>query len=81
MEFRMFNQNEDEPANGWTGETVRHALQQGKKLFVDQNGDIWELDQEGRPKEYCGKILRKGEANERIHERQRIGRDGQRIRE
>ena len=59
MEFRSFNQNEDEPANGWTGETVRHALQQGKKLVVDQRGDIWELDQEGRQKEYCGKILRK----------------------
>ena len=56
MEFRTFNQNEDEPANGWTGETVRHALQQGKKLVVDQGGDIWELDQEGRQKEYCGKI-------------------------
>lgn len=54
MEFRAFNQNEDEPANGWTGETVRHALQQGKKLVVDQRGDIWELDQEGRQKDGSG---------------------------
>ena len=60
MEFRSFNQNEDEPANGWTGETVRHALQQGKKLVVDQGGDIWGLDQEGRQKEYFGKKIRKG---------------------
>ena len=59
MEFRAFNQNEDEPANGWFADMVAHALQQGKKLVVDQSGDIWELDQEDRPKEYCGKILRK----------------------
>ena len=59
MEFRSFNQNEDEPANGWFADMVAHALQQGKKLVVDQSGDIWELDQEDRPKEYCGKISRK----------------------
>ena len=59
MEFRMFNQNEDEPANGWFADMIAHALRQDKKLVVDQSGDIWELDQEGRPKEYCGKILRK----------------------
>ena len=34
-------------------------MQQEKKLVVDLRGDIWELDQEGRQKEYCGKILRK----------------------
>lgn len=59
MEFKAFNQNEDEPANGWFDDMIAHALQQGKNLVVDQNGDVWELDQKGRPKEYCGKILRK----------------------
>lgn len=56
MTYRSYNPETDEPANGWTGETVRHALQQGKTLVVDQNGDVWTYNECGHVCDYVGKV-------------------------
>lgn len=59
MTFRDYNPETDEPAKGWFDEMVQHALSQGKKLVVNQCGDIWSLDDKGEVAEYCGRIREK----------------------
>ena len=56
MEFRAFNQNEDEPANGWSGEMIRDALSRGESLVVDQNGDVWTYNEWSHVCDYVGKV-------------------------
>lgn len=56
MTYRSYNPDTDEPANGWSGEMIRHALQQGKTLVVDQNGDVWTYNEWGHVCDYVGKV-------------------------
>ena len=58
MFFRDYNPETDEPVNGWSGEMIRDALSRGESLVVDQNGDVWTLDDAGDTSEYCGRIRR-----------------------
>ena len=46
--------NDDEPANGWSGEMIRDALSRGESLIVDQNGDVWTYN--GHVCDYVGKV-------------------------
>lgn len=52
LELRPFDQQQDEPRTGWDDMSITDALAAGKKLYVDQFGDIWTDGQ----REYVGKI-------------------------
>lgn len=55
LELIAYNPEKDEPKTGWDEFSVEQAIQSGKKLYVDQFGDIWT---DGK-REYIGKIRKR----------------------
>lgn len=54
LELRLYDPETDTPRNGWDYDAVRRAQTAGKRLYVDQFGNIWT----GGRREYIGKIRR-----------------------
>lgn len=52
LELRPYDPEADEPRTGWDAFSIDQAKAAGRKLYVDQFGDIWT---NGR-REYVGKI-------------------------
>lgn len=52
LEMVPYNPEIHAPRSGWDVLAVEMALEEGKKLLVDQNGEIWTT---GR-RDYVGKI-------------------------
>lgn len=52
LELRPYNAAVDEPKTGWDDMAVQDAQEAGRRLYVDQNGNIWTDGQ----REYIGKI-------------------------
>ena len=47
LELRPYNAAVDEPKTGWDDMAVQDALNAGRRLYVDHNGDIWTDGQRG----------------------------------
>ena len=52
LELRTYDPESDEPRSGWDALSVKQAMAEGIKLYVDQFGDIWT----GGRREYVGRI-------------------------
>lgn len=52
LEMVPYNPEIHEPRTGWDAFSINMALENGKSLLVDQNGEIWTT---GR-RDYVGKI-------------------------
>lgn len=52
FKLRPYDSASDEPRTGWDNEAVNYALASGKRLYVDENGEIWTAGL----KEYIGAV-------------------------
>lgn len=52
LELHPYNAHIHEPKTGWDEFFINAALENGKTLYVDQNGEVWTS---GR-REYVGKV-------------------------
>ncbi len=58
LELRPYDPARDEPRTGWDAMGIEDARAAGKRLYVDQYGDIWT----GGQREYIGRIRKEAAA-------------------
>lgn len=63
--MRKYNPEIHTPRTGWDAISLEMAREEGKELFVDENGEVWTADK----KHFAGKIRK--EEGKRIHARLR----------
>lgn len=50
--IQRYNPEIHEPRTGWDAISLEMAREEGRELFVDQNGEVWTADK----KHFAGKI-------------------------
>lgn len=55
-DYTPYDPHEHAPVSDIFAGMINKAMRKGKALFVDNSGDVWELDQNYSPVEYCGRV-------------------------
>lgn len=52
--LRPYDSEKDEPRTGWDASAIRRYLSEGKRLYVDDDNEVWTENK----KEYVGKVCK-----------------------